>query len=496
MTALILSAAVMLFFLSEVDHVLGGNTVVVDATQFKPVTGPLAVVDVNVWSAESASMLPNQTVLIRNKVIESIGRDIQVPNNYRVIDGEGKYLIPGLIDSHVHIKKSKNDLLLYIANGVTHISEMTGMKGHFKYRKEIEAGGLGPDIYISSPKVTSQKGLKPTLRSWFEKRHQNFSTPLEGQKAVTKFKSLGYDSIKISSDLSSEIYFAVAKEAQKQGMPVIGHLPIGLGMDDLYQSGQSQLAHIDSITMVTIKDFGGLTADNSEAYLQYLRENIDPIAVKLRENKVVVSSTIWLIESILKQKFDLPNFLKTIELKYQNPGWVEGSVISRGWLPGNSSYESPNNTDAQSKRETQNYWQTYIEAMHITTRALARNGVTIMAGTDSNGADGVIAGFALHDELESLSKVGLSNLQVLDAATVAPAEWMGINSGKIKIGFEADLVLLDKNPLEDISNTRSINAVIANGNYLDRSQLDQILEAVEAANNSSRKVSIDEYLTD
>jgi imidazolonepropionase-like amidohydrolase len=106
----------------------------------------------------------------------------------------------------------------------------------------------------------------------------------------------------------------------------------------------------------------------------------------------------------------------------------------------------------------------------------------------------MIAGFSLHDELETLNKIGLTNAQVLHAATLAPSKWMGSNSGKIEPGYRADLVLLKKNPLEDISYTRSINAVIANGKYLNRTQLDHILESVKDANNTSRKVNIDAYL--
>ena len=127
------------------------------------------------------------------------------------------------------------------------------------------------------------------------------------------------------------------------------------------------------------------------------------------------------------------------------------------------------------------------------TRALVRNGVILTTGTDSIGW-GAIPGFSLHDELESLSNLGLSNTQILHAATLASADWMKSNSGKIEVGRSADLVILNKNPLEDISNTRTINAVISNGKYLGRKQLDTILKNIKNVNNESRKVSIDEYL--
>lgn len=490
----VLSMAVIMFFRYEVDHILGGNTAVVDATQFKPLSGPFAIDNVNVLSSNSETMKVNQTVLIKDKKIEAIGVDVVIPDSYKVIDGSGQYLIPGLVDAHVHIKKSKNDLLLYIANGVTYVGEMTGMKEHFQYVEEISEGAIGPDMYIASPKVNSQKGLKPTFRSWFEKRHQNFTTPSEGRKAVRKFKTMGYDAIKLSSDLSKEIYVAVNDEAKKLGIPVIGHLPIGIGLDELYTSGQSHLAHITSITQAVLYDLGGISSKNAEECLQYFRQNSDAIALRLKEKNIVVASTIWLNENVSKQDFDLPNFLKTIELEYMNPGWVEGSIVSGGWLPGNNPYENPNNTDPESKRFSEIYWKTYVEAMHIVTRALFRNGVTVIAGTDANGACGVIPGFSLHDELESMSNIGLSNAQILQAVTVAPGQWMKSNTGKIEVGYKADLVLLRGNPLEDIRHTSAINAVIANGKLLDRALLNEMLESIKAANNKSRKINIDAFI--
>ena len=491
---LIMAVGTHVFVSSEIDHVLGGNTNVVDAAQFHGISGKLAIANVNLLSTDAQSMLPNQTVLIKDRKIESVGQDIVIPDDYHVIDGTGQYLIPGLVDSHVHIKKSENDLLLYVANGVTHIGEMTGMKEHFEFQKRIQDGAPGPDIYIASPKVTSQEGLKPTLRSWYEKRHQNFTSPEAGREAVRKYKSTGYKAIKISSDLNSDIYFAITDEAKKSGLPAIGHLPIGIGLEDLYRSGQSQLAHIASIIETTQIDFGGISSKSTQAYLDFINQNADRIAAEFKKNNIALSSTIWLYQTQPEQEFDLPNFLKSIELEYQNPGWLEGSVVSRGWLPANNSSANPNNHDADNQRATQIYWDTYIEAMHIMTRALVRHGVTIMAGTDAHGAVGVIAGFSLHDELVALQKAGLSSAQVLHSATLAPAQWMGTNAGKIQADYEADLILLSKNPLQDIKNTRHINAVMTNGHYLDRIELDKILAAVKVANNHSRKISIDAFL--
>lgn len=492
---IILSIVSCLGIKSQIKHHSGLNTTVVNSSQFKTLRGRLAITNVSVLSSDSQLMRDSLTVLINEHTIKTVGKNIKISKDYHIIDGTGQYLIPGLVDTHTHLHKSKNDLLLYVANGVTHIANMNSWdKLYLTWRKEAENNALSPKIYIAAGGMSSKKGLMQKIKTLigFSKK---YNTPSQGRKAVKEFKNQGYDAIK-AYNLSKEVYFAIADEAKKQQIPMVGHLTPNANLKDLYASGQSQLAHVEEITKATMRDFGGLGYifyDNIDPYLTYLRRNADSIAIKLKENNIVVSSTLWIIESIPKQDFNLTNFLKTIELEYENPGTLEGSKLSNGWFPGHNGYENPNNTDAEGKQRSQIYWQTYIEALHIMTKALVRNGVVITAGTDSKTA-GVIAGFSLHDELESLSKVGMSNAQVLHAATLASAQWMKSNAGKVEAGYRADLVLLAKNPLEDIKNTRTINGVIINGKYLDRTTLDNILESIKQANNSSRKISIDKYI--
>lgn len=495
----IITTTVSCGMLSQINRSLGGHVDIVDVAQFKVTSGKLAIKNISVLSVDSESMIPNQTVLINGNLIESIGDSISISEDYHIIDGTGKYLIPGLIDSHVHIKKSKNDFLLYLANGITQVGEMTGMREHFEYAKEIEEGTyLGPRLYIASPKVSSEKGIKYKFRSWFERRQQNYPTEKAARRAVRKYKAQGYKAIKLASQLfDRDIYFAVIDEAKKQNIPVIGHLPGYVYMEDLYTSGQSQLSHIGSIIQSEMNEYGGVDYTNAEAFLEYFNKKADSIAIKLKEQEITISSTLWIHEKMDEQDFDLAGFLKTIELEYQNPGWVEGSKISGGWLPGlGNSYENPDNTDSESMAKSKVFWDSRIEAFQTMTRALVKHGVVITAGTDAHGAAGCVPGFSLHDELESLNKFGMSNAQVLHSATMASAEWMQINSGKIKVGYDADLVLLDKNPLENISNTRTIDAVIANGKYLSSTTLDKMLQAVKDANNRSRTMSIDAYIVE
>lgn len=488
-------AIVYSYFQWQIDQMLGGNTVKVDRSQFHVNAKHIAITNVNVLSPDATEMIKNQTVLVSGNKIEAIGTELEVPKRFLVINGNGQFLIPGFIDSHVHIKKSDNDLLLYLANGVTQVGEMTGMKHHFPLAQKIKNGALGPNIYIASPKVTSQKSFNAKLRSTFERRHQSFLTPEAGRQAVRDFQKMGYQAIKLSSDLAADIYFAINDEAKQLGIKVIGHLPVGLTLDDLYQSGQSQLAHIDSITHNLMNYFGGLTGENSQAFVDHINQQATDIAKKFKQHNIALASTIWLHQTRPRQDFDLTGFFQSIDIEYQNPGWLEGSKVSRGCLPGGNSYENPNNTAPEHIESWRKYYWAYNEANKIITNALIEQGVTIMAGTDALGACGMIPGFSLHSELEALNSVGLTNTQVLQAATRVPAQWMEIKTGIIAKGYRADLVLLDKNPLEDIRHTTAIDAVIANGNYLPRESLDMMLEQVKQANANSRNKDITPYLT-
>lgn len=492
MILLIILAGVFIWADNELNKVLGKSVEVINISSIVKPSKAVQIKNVSILSEDCSSFIKNQDVIIKDGVIIQIGKNILLDTTVAVIDGTNKFLIPGLVDSHVHLKESKNDLFLYLANGVTYIREMAGSPVILEWKKSIQKKGIGPRMFIASPPIFSESGLTGYYYGWT--RHSiNYAAKNDAEKAIKKISRQGYDAVKMYGFVNPEMFKTTIEIAKEYNLPVIGHIPL-VSLETFYPSGQKEVAHIEELTVKTMDDFGKSISKNKKEYLQFLKVRSDQIAKKLKENNISVTSTVWLCESFIKQRFDLKVKLKEIELKYANPKIIEGTPLYKlGWLPGKNGYEYDGEDKPEARKLSLTFWNTYVEAIHIMTKSLVDNQVTIMAGTDANVAT-VVPGFSLHNELESLSKSGMTNSQALYAATAAPGNWMKKRTGKIKIGYNSDLVLLAKNPLEDIKNTKTIEYVFFDKYWIDKIQIRAILKAIEDANNESRNIKIDEYL--
>lgn len=474
----------------------GGFTKQVDDTPFRTEIVPTIIENVNVLSLDGKKFLQSQNVLLENGIIASIDSVKRDQSEFKIVDGEGKFLIPGLTDAHIHLFKSPNDLLLYVANGVTGIRELIGEEDHLVWKKEIEAGRIGPDMFISSPRLGSFGNMEGLFMSWSQ-GFENIKNAKEAERAVKYYHEKGYDGIKIYSQLNKESYEAISETAGSLDMKVMGHIPFSIGLSDVYNSNQSDIAHFEEIMNELNREFGYYNWENTEKFLEFVDTRTTEIAKELIAHNITVTSSLSGTENTVKNKFDLENQLRSIDLEYVNPGLAEwSSLVPRGglgWLPEVSRHQLPDNLTEEQINGRRDHWVTYVKAEQIVAQNLIKSGVKIMVGTDAN-IPLKVPGFSLHEEFESLNNAGMSPQRILESATIIPAEWMEKNTGKMEIGRKANLVLLDKNPLENISNTRAINSVILNGRVLDREILDQMLEAVKEANNRSRTKNISEFL--
>lgn len=505
---LILLAAAALFVLTKrtANRIYGGETQVVDPSQFQVNSQPMAITHVSVLSPDGTEMLTDRTVLIREGKIASISRGDDVPDGMSLIDASGKFLIPGLVDSHVHVQRSPNDLLLYVANGVTQIRSMGGSEADLELRDEIENGRIGPHFYVSSPTMNSAEGFskagsiptwipKPIVIWFIETIYNTHSTANaeEAAKDARSFINRGYDGIKLYGFLNMESHRAILDVAEELNVPTVAHLPDAMPLSELRTTKLREIAHIEEIVKALLNEFGDFNSQGGKAFLKFVESRKGEIVADLVANDIAVQSTLWFSENVDNQVFDLENAIAGIQLEYANPGIVEGSAaLGFGWLPGSNKFQAYAGDSPEKIASNHDFWDAREEAHRILLRAMVEAGGTILAGTDANGWL-TVPGFSLHDEMQSLHRAGMTAAKALYAATAAPAGRINNNAGIIDVGRRADLVLLNGNPLVDIENTSAISAVILSGRVLDRVRLDAMLEAVKAANAASRSFDLSLY---
>ncbi|MDX1291929.1 MAG: amidohydrolase family protein [Hyphomonas sp.] len=480
-----------LFIDRELTRMYGGLTAPADAAVADAGAGEYALVNVNMLAPEGDRFLPDRIVVIENGQIRSIGNSATGPVGMPIIDGRGMYLVPGFTDSHIHLWESENDLLLYVANGVTQVRDMNTLPVNLRWKDEIEGGRIGPDIFAVAPQFATFGPMEGAFFGWVQ--HKTIvRTAAQVDAAVEDYVADGYDALKASSYLDRDGYIALSAAAAAHDIPLVGHLPMAIGLEDLWASNQSEVAHVEEFVKALDREFGGYGADTAEDFLEFVRERSEDVAIRMIAHDIAVTSTLELIDSFQRQKTDLQAELDAADLAYENPGISEGTVITSrgiGWLPGVNIYRWPEGWDADRQARSLIYWKAYAEAHHILLDAFLEAGVPIMAGTDAN-VPVRVPGFSLHEELVALQATGMSPAQILASATSVPGEFMGMSTGSIRPGQKASLVLLRDSPLEDIGATDAIEMVVIGGRVLDRQDLDRMLDAVKAANDASRTMPI------
>jgi imidazolonepropionase-like amidohydrolase len=419
---------------------------------------------------------PNMTVVIKGNRISKIGKNIKLPQNAEVVDASGKFLIPGLRDMHTHMfnnisRAGTNDrdinFPLFIANGVTGVRDMFSDPEDIKlarqWNTEIDAGTtIGPRVFVGSTIVDGVPGFVPNLPQILGVKNAE-----EGRAAVRSLKASGAGFIKVYWTLSPEAYFAIADESKKQNIVFAGHVPFLVSAFDVSDAGQKSIEHLTGIEETCTSKEDELRKKEwtpevqEEMIATYDEQKCLNLFKRFAKNKTYQVPTLILHRGMAL--YDDEGFLDNPSFRYVSKAtlkeWADSPQLSR---------------DRNLKIRKQRFeWKLEtIGKMH-------RAGVPILAGTDNNNPY-VVPGFALHDELELFVRGGLTPMQALRTATVNASTYLGMEKsfGTIEKGKFADLVLLDANPLIDISNTRKINAVVVNGRLLKRQDLDEMLNKV------------------
>ncbi len=390
--------------------------------------------DVSLIPMNQDTILEHQSVLIENGRIIQIASSvdsIHTTSKPFIIEGAGKYLIPGLTDMHVHLNDD-NNLLLLVANGVTTVRDMFGFPFHLQLRAQIEKGEmLGPTLYTSSPVLDGpEKGWPQSV---------SLKNTTQAKEAVLRFKKAGFDFIKIYHTLTPELYTQILRISDSVNIPVVGHIPLEVELSKTLSLSQYSIEHINLWQLRKISPT--ISLETKAAMMGKARKWICP--------------TLLVHKNIQKRPGDF-----TLQKHYEQ--YVD--------------------------KDTKKFWKQRLregESEYELQKKLAKlmfdSGARFLAGTDCLNPY-VLPGFSLHEELEELVSAGLSEFEALKTGTVNAAQFLKRNNdmGTVEPGKIADLLLLEANPLENIANTRKISGVMIKGRWLSADELDNMLRDVKA----------------
>jgi imidazolonepropionase-like amidohydrolase len=435
---------------------------------------PIAIEHVTVlpMSASGSQKLSDVTVLIRQGRIESItpAAEAATPKSVQRIDGRGKWLMPGLVDMHVHTPNDRSGRLylhdpslrdgtlrsedifaLYIVNGVLQVLDLQSMSETVGQRADIESGRiLGPHMALAAM-IDGSPPIFPVGMT------RVAATPEDGRQAVRDAAAEGYDFIKVYSRLDLETFSAIVDEARRLKMRVVGHIPQrdkGI-TEKFFQPGYDLVAHAEEFAQQT-------STPAPDAIPRYVD--------MARRNGTWLIATLTVDHRILEQTTHPETLHSRPELRFMPP------QIREFWVDRNPYV-------AQARPGYIQFVRQIVEFNDELVRAFTAAGIPVLAGTDAT-IPGIVPGFSLHDELEAMAAAGMSNIQVLEGTTRLACQWLGVDGdrGTVAAGKGADLLLLDADPLENVANTRKIAAVIVRGRYLPRSELGRMLEKVAEHN--------------
>jgi imidazolonepropionase-like amidohydrolase len=439
--------------------------------------GPAVTVieGVTVIDPASGARLPDTTVVVEGERIRDVGpaSRAQRPAGARVVDGTGKFLIPGLWDMHVHTLFGEwvpggreVTLPLLLAWGVTGARDMgSDLDPILQAREDVARGRLaGPRLVVSGPMLDGPKPQFPASIA--------VATPEDGRRAVRLLKERGVDFIKLQSLVPREAYFAIAEECRKQKIPFAGHVPDAIRASEASAAGQKSFEHLIGVFE------GSSSAEDAllkgpKGPARFLdtwdaAKEAALIALLAKNETWQCPTLLWEYGGWLVDVVDIAQYP---EIRYAPASWRE-----KTWPKFKADMVKNSITDPLAVRER---WVAH--ELRLVARLHAA-GVPLLAGTDAPPGVGVVPGASLHRELARFTAAGLSPLDALRTATTNPARFLGKTGdlGTVADGKIADLVLLEADPLADIANTRRIAAVVANGRLYTREDLDRILANVEA----------------
>jgi imidazolonepropionase-like amidohydrolase len=401
---------------------------------------PIAFTNVNVIPMMSDVVLRNQVVIVDDGKIVALGKaeDIAIPDGAERIDGEGGYIVPGLIDLHVHVTQP-DDLPLYVANGVTAVLNLSGDPGVFAFRDRP----IGPRFFTSGKQLV------------------HVQTAAQARAIVEEEAHAGYDAIKIYDDISLEALGTLIREAHAHGMLAVGHIPRNLRWQDMLAAKPDAIAHAEEFLYSPVLD-----GDDAK------------IAAGMKAGGISLITTLITYDDIGRQINDTAGMLARGENQYMNP------AVRRMWQPAHNHYV----IDFPAKRVPN--FRRLLRFQKGLVKQLGAASIPILLGTDAGGVPFVVPGFSAIQELQELVSAGLTPYAAMRSATVDAAHFLKKSGefGTIESGRSADFILLRGNPLDDIDNISLRAGVMLRGVWLPNAALRAELDRIAATNRGEESV--------
>ena len=417
---------------------------------------PVAFTNVNVISMLEEGVQPDQVVVVHGDTIASIGSEL--PPNAQIIDGQGKFLIPGLAEMLANVPDDpdyRDDVLfLWLAHGVTFVRGMLGHQSHLQLREQLLSGEvLGPRLATAGPAFSGR----------------TISGPSSSASNARRQKKAGYDFLKIHPGLSRDEFDILAFTAKDVDIPFGGHVTERMGLAESLEAGQRWIDHLDGYMQALVPDVASYPREAASPFGMDLAPYVDRSLIE-----GVVAQTVDSGAAVVPTETLLENFANAAR-------WQEMARREQfRYVPQELRESYVRSLSGAAEARGANVAAQALTIRKALIKALHDAGVPVLLGSDSPQVFNV-PGFSAHRELESMVAAGLTPFEALAAGTTAPAaffetaEW-----GAIEPGRAADLVLLGANPLDDITNSRTIEGVMVRGRWLDRAELDAGLAALEA----------------
>ena len=422
----------------------------------------IVIQSVSVVPMDSERILKNQTVIIKDGKVLAIGKNIKYAKDAMLIDAKGKYLIPGLGEMHAHVppvddlEPSKEVLFLFAANGITTIRGMLGHPRHLELRSKINSGEiLGPRFFTTGP---SFNGL-------------SVKTAEYGAEMVLKQKEMGYDFLKLHPGLTKETFAAISSTAKEVGIPFVGHVSHAVGVWRAIDAGYSSIDHLDGFVEGLVPASEAMTEQQVGLFGMFVADQADqsqiPKLMKgLKDKNIWVVPTQSLADRWFAASFTADSFKSDPDSKYMKAETTNQWINSKKNLLANELY-------------TADKLENYNKLRRKLIYECQKNGVGLLLGCDAPQIFNV-PGFSTHNELQYLVASGLTPYEALRTGTVNVATYLNIpNSGVIKQGSVADLILIAGNPLADITQTKKVEGVMLRGQWLSKAYIDQGLKKLE-----------------